>query len=168
MFVSCLKLESSSKNPGVKVYFSVGVCFNLKMKHYFSDEIDWIFSPVEKPHNPGKVWLWWEKRRPFYNLFVVVVLLASYGLHIFFYSCSPCMQGVDIVPTLNIMFMGYFGWIIWNLAYTLGPLVDVVNCAFFNESKGPIFMKMGLAFSFIVLSVPALIGFYTFIANCFT
>jgi hypothetical protein len=115
----------------------------------------WLFAP---PTLPGAVRSigWWEARRIPVNL-----LVAAYGvvcLLIFFWaitSAGVLQPGEDAVEPLAILAAP----ILFNVAYTLGWMVEApARAAVPNLSPkfGPRLLMLGLAFSFCVISLPAL------------
>jgi hypothetical protein len=115
----------------------------------------WLFAPQRRPG----VWrsiVWWELRRVPVNL-----LTGVYGvfcLVVFFWaivSSDVLQPGEDADGALAIMIAP----VLFNICYTLGWLVEVparLANPRLSPRFGPLLMKLGLGFSFCVISTPAL------------
>jgi len=117
----------------------------------------WLFQDLNAPQGKRDIWLWWEQRRFFYNLFVVATLAISFSIYAVCFGNSGMMEPDD--EYIEPMLLGaivFLGPIIWNIAFSLGPLVDVIGFATKRKFLGPTLMKLGLLFSFVLISMPAI------------
>lgn len=116
--------------------------------------IRWLFTPPPTP-TPGRAILWWELRRIPVNL-----LIGLYGilcLLIFFaaiHHAHLLQPGEDAIEPIAIVLAP----IAFNLCYTLGWLVEAparVLAPRLTPKLGPRLLLIGLAFSLLVISLPA-------------
>ena len=119
--------------------------------------LTWLFAPQTLPVVWWKVILWWEVRRIAFNLFV-----AIYGvicLLVFFWAISSSGQlepGEDAVEPIALLFAP----ILANLGYSLGWLVEITIRRLQPDIRpnfGPQLFKLGLGFSFLIISAPAVL-----------
>lgn len=116
--------------------------------------IRWLFAPQADP-TPGRAVLWWEARRLPVNL-----LIGVYGivcLAVFFWGLSGSghlKPGEDAVEPLALIAAP----IMFNVCYTLGWVVEAsARQAVANPPRwlGPFLMALGLAFSLMIITLPA-------------
>ncbi len=119
--------------------------------------IAWMFAPQSAPRSRWQIILWWERRRIPYNLFI-----GFYGiccLAVFFWGITTSGRledGEDAVEPIAL-FLAPFGV---NVCYTLGWLVEIPARKLFPSLSprfGPFLMRMGIGFSFFVISLPAVL-----------
>lgn len=124
----------------------------------------WMWKRLQGAPSGLRIWIWWEKRRIPYNLFVIVLSLISIAV----YVCSRMMPGLippqskseDIIPALPIISAAIFGPIIWNACYFIGPLLQIAMFKIkgHNPDDGPRLMKVGLGVSALIVLLPAFFG----------
>jgi hypothetical protein len=114
----------------------------------------WLFAPQRRPG----VWrsiAWWESRRIPVNLLIGVYGISCLAVFFWAVVSSDVLQpGEDAVEPIAIMFAPFF----FNICYTLGWLVEVparLANPELSPNFGPLLMKLGLGFSFCVISIPA-------------
>jgi hypothetical protein len=119
--------------------------------------LTWLFAPQTLPVVWWKVILWWEVRRIAFNLFVTIY--GVFCLLVFFWAITSSGQlelDEDAVEPLTLLFAP----ILANLGYTLGWLVEI-SIRLLQPAIGPNFgpqlYKLGLGFSFLVISAPAVL-----------
>jgi len=127
------------------------------MDIYFADEIRWLLGKGEAPSTAGQVWKWWEQRRLFYNIFVI------FCINLAFISYNFVLIGLykdeGWYEPLTFMFLYTVGAVIWNLAYTLGLIVDLLIFKSIKKWLGSKLYLSGLVFSFFVLLLPTILAF---------
>lgn len=120
--------------------------------------VGWLFSPPPSPISWAKVILWWEIRRIPYNIFA-----GLYGILCFFIflwamtTSGPSDDGEDFFEPFAL-FLAPF---VVNFCYTLGWLVGVAARTLLPSLSprfGPGLMKVGIGFSVLMISIPAVIS----------
>jgi hypothetical protein len=115
----------------------------------------WFVGSTDEPLSVSQTILWWESRRPAYN--AMVAGLASVSLPLFYFSISHSGElrpGDDAVEPLALMAAPF----VVNIAYTLGWIVELMNNLVRetpNRRIGPTLMKLGLAFTILVVFAPS-------------
>jgi hypothetical protein len=108
------------------------------LTHYF-------FDSVYHPRSDWAVVEWWESRRAVYNLVVGTAGLVSLGVAIGL-ALLPPHPAVVRIPWSVIVVYGALA----NLAYTLGPLVDLAIRRRWGHRYapiGPALFRYGFVFS---------------------
>ncbi|MDX2106057.1 MAG: hypothetical protein SFY67_06605 [Candidatus Melainabacteria bacterium] len=127
------------------------------MDNHFAKEIDWLLGRSEPPATCSEIWKWWEQRRLFYNVFVLCCISLS------FYAYNFVRLGLYKeefwYEPLTFMFLFTVGTLIWNLAYTVGMLVDLIFFRLIKKWFGQKLYQSGLAFSLFVLFLPTILLF---------
>jgi hypothetical protein len=121
----------------------------------FRESFRWFFEPSQEPG----VWAaieWWELRRIRVNL-----MIGAYGIPcfiVFFWAIltsGVLQEGEDAVEPIALLFAP----IGFNICYTLGWIVEgtarLIQPAVSPRLR-PFLMKLGLGFSFWVITFPAL------------
>lgn len=117
---------------------------------------NWLFAPQQTPVSWWRVILWWELRRVPFNL-----LIGAYSapcLILFCWAVTTSGQlrpGEDAVEPLALIVAPFAV----NACYTLGWLVELhvrLLIPGLTARFGAVLLKIGLGFSFFVISVPAL------------
>jgi hypothetical protein len=120
--------------------------------------LNWFFSRDCGPQSPWQVILWWETRRFPYNVIIGVAGLISLPLFFLFADASGKIEpGVDVVEPLMLLVSP----IIANIAYSAGWAVELVFRCFLRDGNtpGPLFLKLGVIFSVLVIAAPTAIWF---------
>ena len=123
----------------------------------------WFYSGPTFEHSRLEIVVWWEKRRIPYNLIVGVIGFISL---LFFYLFIDLAHGVkpgeDAVEPMALILAP----IAINICYTGGWLVELI-LSFFkrNDSRpiGPILLKAGVIFSIVMVLIPSVFWFITFV-----
>src|SRR5262249_4022552 len=116
----------------------------------------WLFSHSDTPDRWWKVVLWWEIRRIPFNVFCAVY--GAFCLAIFFVSIltsGHLQPGEDAVEPIALIFAP----VVANILYTSGWVVGLAvrsTAPNVSQKVGLLLFKLGLAFSFVVISLPAL------------
>jgi len=128
---------------------------------FFTAEIRWLFGNDHTPEKVMDVWKWWELRRLFYNCVIFISLALSFVTYNLFLIG---LYNEDFwYEPLTFMAAIFIGPVIWNLGYTLGPVVDALTFKIFRKWFGIGLFKSGLAFSIFLCFLPAiLILFFKF------
>jgi hypothetical protein len=117
----------------------------------------WFVEPLSGEITPKRIWLWWEKRRPAYNL--VVVLTAVCAFVTFYFCCATSGKlhpGEDPEEPVGVFLGAIVGPVLWNLAYCLGPSVEIILRKRYPERDyGPWLLKLGVGFSVVLICFPA-------------
>ncbi len=117
-----------------------------------------FFQPLSGQISNTRIWIWWEQRRLIYNLFVI--LTAFVALIMFEYFCATSGligPGEDAEEPMGILLAAIVGPILWNIAYFLGPIAEIMlSKGNPKRAWGPLLLKLGMAFSAFVVSIPAL------------
>jgi hypothetical protein len=116
----------------------------------------WLVAPHRRPGAWRSI-VWWELRRVPVNLLIgvygIICLVVVFWAIV---SSGVPQPGEDAVEPLAIMIAP----VLFNICYTLGWLVEVpARLANPNLSPhfAPLLMKLGLGFSFCVISLAALL-----------
>ncbi|MBA3858665.1 MAG: hypothetical protein C0507_17300 [Cyanobacteria bacterium PR.3.49] len=117
----------------------------------------WLFEPVEGEASKRKIWMWWEARRLIYNGLVILSGLISFAAYCFFLIGSGHLSpGEDIIEPIALIAAATVGPVVWNCAYCLGPIVDIAAFSATGNILGPVLLKLGMAFSVLLMSFPAI------------
>jgi hypothetical protein len=122
---------------------------------FFARAKSWLFTSQGDSASEWQVILWWELRRIPYNLFIGVYGIIC--LMLFYWAITPTgvvQPGEDAVEPFAIILAPFVA----NACYTLGWLVELVARVLdpdLSPKFGPLLLKIGFGFSFIVISVPA-------------
>ncbi len=113
------------------------------------------------------IWLWWEKRRLSYN--IIVILTAGSVVAVFLlisavWSLLPheAVESNKGGSYIAVIFFVVLGPIIWNSAYCLGTILDLLLFSL-NKRRhsGPLFLQMGIVFSIsLIWALPAVLLSY--------
>jgi hypothetical protein len=124
----------------------------------YRDVMGWLFRDMSAPVYWWKAILWWELRRVPYNLIIGIYSFLSLIVFYLALNFSGHLQpGEDAVEPLAILIAPF----IINILYTLGWFTELLarmaNPTFFAYSVTirPLMFKLGLAFSFFVVSIPS-------------
>jgi hypothetical protein len=121
----------------------------------FKATINWFFEPQQLPVRWWRIIRWWELRRIPFNLFIGIYGIIC--LAIFFWGISGCnilKPGEDAIEPLALMASPFIA----NICYTLGWLVELpVRFVYpsLSPNFGPRLLKLGVGFSIIIISFPA-------------
>ena len=124
-------------------------------RHYTSEEL-LVHAPAAV-RRLGRVIVWWELRRIPFNL-----LIGAYGilcLLLFFWAITTSghlQEGEDAVEPLALLAASFAA----NACYTLGWLVELPMRSVIprlSPQFGPLFLKLGLGFSFLMISISAVL-----------
>ena len=118
--------------------------------------VEWLFETPAPTPTSLSVILWWEKRRVTYNAIIGIYGLVSLVLvHVLAGWSGKLDPGEDAVEPLLVIFVVP---ILINLFYTAGWVVEL-SVRFLgpdhNLILGPALLKLGIAFSFLMLTLPA-------------
>lgn len=117
----------------------------------------WLFQPLCGEITNKQIWLWWEKRRLFYNGMVIVIALVSFTAYAYFLVYSGHLRpGEDLIEPIAILAGVTVAPVVWNLAYFLGPIADIFIHSVSGKTRGPVLLGLGLLFSVGLVSFPAL------------
>jgi hypothetical protein len=118
--------------------------------------VKWLFSEPEPPMTVGKSIEWWEIRRIKFNLVVGAYGLICFVIFLMAISTSGRLAvGEDAVEPLALPLTA----LVCNLLYTLGWGVETVARGIvrgLTPRFGPVLFGVGLGFSMLVLSIPAI------------
>jgi hypothetical protein len=128
--------------------------------------LKWLFSSPSEPVDFGAVFLWWESRRPVFNL-----IIGTYGiccLIVFFiaiWKSGILTPGEDAVEPIALMAAP----IVINVLYTLGWIVEGLGRSLdlhgeLSPRFGPRLLMVGLSLGLFLSSVPAVywVGYVLF------
>jgi len=110
--------------------------------------------PEPAPRSVGKILLWWERRRLFYNVAVGVAGLATLG--VFTTMATIGTRGL-FVPWQPAVAFG----VLANVCYTLGGAIEIAALKIWGRSMlpiGPALYRMGLTFSVGLALLPGLVA----------
>lgn len=116
-------------------------------------KIPWIFDGVDTAEDPLISFIWWEKRRPVYNVLMFVLLAGSYFLYVAFMGSSRYAPAS--FDFLGLLVALIFGPIVWNVCYCLGFVVDLILRRLAKQYHSAALLKLGIASSATVLTFPA-------------
>jgi hypothetical protein len=100
-------------------------------------------APYSAP-STGEIVRWWESRRPFYNLAVLMAGVTS--LTAVFVAELLLGEGAARIPWGGIMVYGFLA----NLLYTLGPIADTIVMRTWGRDYsevGPTMFRYGFVFA---------------------
>jgi hypothetical protein len=123
-----------------------------------------IFSIPEGDRPWYSVVVWWEMRRPLYNLVVGISGTISLFLIFFFIWLPPALKGDDADFDYFIA-IGAFG-IFANFFYTFGWIFELLQRSFLRmpiRRIGPLSFSLGTIFSSGLALVPAAIFFFEWV-----
>jgi hypothetical protein len=116
----------------------------------------WLFAPQRRPGAWQSI-VWWELRRVPVNLLIGVHGILCLVVIFWAITSSHALEpGEDAFEPLAILITP----VLFNVCYTLGWLVEVparLANPKLSPRFGPLLMKLGLGFSFCVISSPAAI-----------
>lgn len=116
-------------------------------------KIPWIFEEAHIGADSLDLLIWWEKRRPAFNVLMFVLLVGTNALSTFFVFSSPYGSGgPDLLGLIAAMVIGLF---VWNICYCLGFVTDFVLRCLAKQSRSASLLKLGIASSATVLTFPA-------------
>lgn len=101
------------------------------------------------------IWTWWEKRRLAYNIIVIFVAACSFAICLLYGALTR--SGESMGSFFGIIVAVAIGPILWNIAYCLGALCDLM-LFLLNWRKchsGPLLLRLGIAFSILLLCTPS-------------
>ena len=111
----------------------------------------WFFSP---PPNNATVWqtiVWWELRRPLYNILVLTTAAVSlFLIHVLVPLYIKIHPGEDIVEPILI----FLGPILMNICYTAGSVVRILGVP---GRYAPALLRLGFKFSLGVVLLPSVL-----------
>lgn len=116
--------------------------------------------PAPAPRRIGGIFLWWEKRRLAYNLFMLPTGLFTTGTLAVLLNLPPGAPdgGAGLEPQA-VMACVIYG-LIANACYTLGALTESSAHIVFGRGLlpiGPALWRMGLTFSLGLTLLPAMV-----------
>ena len=123
--------------------------------------IQWTFLRPETPlTSPTSIFLWWEKRRPIFNLVVGLTGLVTCSVFFLTGYVSEKMTGVAVgIPDPPIF--AFFGIILYavaaNVCYTVGPIAELIALRRWKQRAGAfgeIAFFLGMIASVIVTLIP--------------
>ena len=119
------------------------------------DTFRWLFTPPQEPITFFRVVGWWELRRIPYNLIIAVAGAISLTISfISIVSTGTLGPGEDAVEPIALLFAP----IAINVCYTAGWLVEAplrLLLPYLSPGTSPSLFKLGLGFSLIVVTTPA-------------
>lgn len=134
--------------------------------HSFSDSKEGLFKQLDAPSSTKEIWLWWEQRRPLYNGICIITAIIAFAAYAFFLTHSGHLSpGEDLIEPIALMAGVIGGPIAWNLAYCLGPTVDIGCYLSSKNIYSSLLLKSGIAFSVLFLSLPALYWAFACLQN---
>jgi hypothetical protein len=116
----------------------------------------WLFAAQRRPGALRSI-VWWELRRVPVNL--VIGIYGIFCMMVLFWAIESSVvqqPGEDAVEPLLIMITP----VLFNICYTLGWLVELparLANPKLSPRFGPMLMKLGLGFSFCVITCPAML-----------
>jgi len=119
----------------------------------------WLFSPSEDSPSSLEVIKWWEVRRLSYNVFMLCIGIISLLWFFTAINAAGLPPGEDAVEPLGLFFGVPLFAIMANVCYTGGWMLELTIRQSRQVSKqfGPKLLKFGMAFSFCIVSFPAII-----------
>ncbi len=109
-----------------------------------------LLYPAPAQRRACAIIAWWERRRPLYNLVVGACGVWTLGLHTLVHGPPP-------EPAVAVVAVG----IMANIAYTLGPVVEVTTTCLWGRRVlpvGPLLFRQGVLFSVgLTLVLPVII-----------
>lgn len=131
------------------------------MKRFFL----WFFSSPKEPQTFIQTIIWWEKRRIPYNLIIGIIGVISLFLFFVFVDLANELKpGEDAVEPIAL----FFAPLAVNICYTSGWIVETIINSLKrknDQTVGPKLMKIGMAFSIIVLLIPSTTWFVIWITK---
>lgn len=116
-------------------------------------KIPWIFDEAHIGADALELLIWWEKRRPAFNVLMFVQSVGTNALSTFFvFSSQHGSGGPDLLGLIASMVIGLF---VWNIWYCLGFVIDFVLRRLAKQSRSASLLKLGIASSATVLTFPA-------------
>ncbi|MBI1272337.1 hypothetical protein GC174_18075 [bacterium] len=116
-------------------------------------KIPWIFDEAHIGADALELLIWWEKRRPAFNVLMFVQSVGTNALSTFFvFSSQNGSGGPDLLGLIASMVIGLF---VWNIWYCLGFVIDFVLRRLAKQSRSASLLKLGIASSATVLTFPA-------------
>jgi hypothetical protein len=118
----------------------------------------WLFEPVEEDARWYEVIIWWERRRVPYNLFIAVWGVTGLTIYFGMLGLHDLMDWRDYRSSLGFFLTSP---IMINLCYTLGWILAAPAAWLSAESKpwlSPLLLKLGMAFSALVIAAPAMLA----------
>lgn len=126
-----------------------------------------LFKQLDTPGSNKEIWLWWEQRRLLYNGICIITAIISFAAYSLFLSFSGHLSpGEDLIEPIALMAGVIGGPIAWNLAYCLGPAVDIGFYLSSQKIHSALLLKSGIAFSVLLISLPALYWAFACLQNC--
>jgi len=111
--------------------------------------------PAPAPRSAGKIILWWEHRRLFYNVVVGLGGLVSMGtLSVVATAFSGTFQAVPWQPAAAFAVLA-------NVCYLLGPATEILVHKLWGRTVlpvGPALYRIGLTFSVGLALFPTLLA----------
>lgn len=122
-----------------------------------------FFSPVYIPRSAWAILAWWERRRPVYNVVLLVAGVASLGAESLFRALPPH----PVSPDLPLGFVGVVAYaVLANLCYCAGPAADLYIRRRWGDEYavvGPTLFRYGFVFSVGLTLLPIPLSFLTWI-----
>ena len=118
--------------------------------------VSWLFAPPPEPRSAWSIIRWWEARRVPYNLIVGTVGLLSFVAFLALVGyCGHLEPGEDAFEPLEL----FIAPIAINLCYTAGWVTEISlwRAQTWGRPIGPRLLRLGLAFSLIVVMLPAIL-----------
>lgn len=118
----------------------------------------YLFPVPSRHRSVAAVWLWWEERRPFYNLVVGATGLVTIAVVSTIVSIPGGIPGPP--PVFQYLAVGGVYGIVANGCYCLGPLAEsAMNWLWEDDAPraGPAIFRQGLGFSVGLTLLPILI-----------
>lgn len=116
----------------------------------------WFFESYKGSITPTKVIVWWEKRRLGFNM--LVLLYGAISLIVLFWAITTSGHlepGEDAIEPMVLLILP----IAVNICYTLGWFIELIFRFFKSDLSpkfSPILLKIGIGFSFFILSIPSI------------
>ena len=126
--------------------------------------MSWLFAPPPEPRSAWSIIRWWEARRVPYNLIVGTVGLLSFVAFLALVGyCGHLEPGEDAFELLEL----FIAPIAINLCYTAGWVTEISlwRAQTWGRPLGPRLLRLGLAFSLIVVMLPAILWAVTCVAR---
>lgn len=125
----------------------------------------WFFSRPQEPDSWLGIISWWELRRVPYNLMVGLVGIISLLLFFLFIDLAHELKpGEDAIEPLVLLITP----VVINICYTAGWVAELFLRIVWREKShlfGPLFLKLGLSFSLVVVLLPSVMWFFIWVVR---
>lgn len=127
-----------------------------------TENTSWFFSPPPPEPSIWQTILWWESRRPLYNVLVLTAAAVSlFLLHILVPLYIKLKPGEDIFEPIMLI----IGPILMNICYTAGSFARLLGVP---GRFAPKLLRLGLWFSIGIVALPTVLHAIFAMANLIT